>query len=376
MRNPLRSGFLLAHVLVYRAIRPILFRRSAQHAHEDMIALCKRLDRSQISLALLRALHCLAFAANPVTVGGTTLQHGFILAAGLVKGKGFETEEEALQAVQQGKNIIPGWRAVPALIGPLEYGSYTRWPRLGNPGVVVWRNPKTRSTQNRVGLRNPGAVAAAEFLANHANDLPSVFGINIAISPGVTTLEQETQEAIESIQAFVTRGVFPGWFTLNLSCPNTEDDPSNHQTQEKTRAICTSIVDYLRSVSDKTAGEIPLWIKISPGLHESQYATLMKVFEETGVQAVVATNTLPMPAPSDPTVIAGAGGGQLHAHAVRAVEIISREKSKHGYSVDIIGCGGIHDKATYQVFSQYGVTVVQYWSGLVFQGPLMAAFLS
>src|SRR5947208_2551717 len=82
-------------------------------------------------------------------------------AAGLVKGTGFAREDEALAAVERGDNIIPGWRSVPALVGPLEIGSFTRYPRLGNPGTVVWRDPRTRSTQNRVGLRNPGARAAA-----------------------------------------------------------------------------------------------------------------------------------------------------------------------------------------------------------------------
>ena len=42
-------------------------------------------------------------------------------------------------------------------------------------------DPATRSTQNRVGLKNPGAQAAAAFLARNKTQLPTTYGINIAV---------------------------------------------------------------------------------------------------------------------------------------------------------------------------------------------------
>ena len=66
----------------------------------------------------------------------------------------------------RGRDVVPGWRSLPALVGAVEFGSYTRHPRLGNPGRVVWRDHATRSMQNRIGLRNPGARAAAAHPAS------------------------------------------------------------------------------------------------------------------------------------------------------------------------------------------------------------------
>ena len=63
-----------------------------------------------------------------------------MLAAGFVKGVGFPDEDAALMAVESGRNVMPGWASVPALCGLVEFGSFTRWPRLGNPGTVVWRH--------------------------------------------------------------------------------------------------------------------------------------------------------------------------------------------------------------------------------------------
>ena len=79
----------------------------------------------------------------------------------------------------------PAGGSMPALIGAVEFGSYTRQPRVGNSGPVVWRDDRVRSTHNRVGLRNPGAAAAAAFLGARRAQLPAAWGVSLAVSPGV-----------------------------------------------------------------------------------------------------------------------------------------------------------------------------------------------
>jgi dihydroorotate dehydrogenase len=309
-------------------------------------------------------------------VGGVALKSPLILAAGFVKGHGFAAEIDALNAVARGDNIIPGWRSVPRLVGPVEFGSFTRWPRMGNPGTVLWRDEASRSTQNRIGLRNPGAVAAATFLAARREALPEQFGVNIAVSPGVDDPEQEMEEVLASVEAFLTRGVYPAWLTLNLSCPNTEDDPGGHQTEAKTRRLCGAIVDTLRQATQGSGRAVPLWVKIGPDLADTQYCVLMKTFAEVGVSAVVATNTLPQPVSGDSEVLAGVGGGRLHQKAVDVAALLVQEKKARGYPVDVVGCGGVQDGPTFQDFARLGVAAVQYWSALVYRGPLAAALVA
>jgi dihydroorotate dehydrogenase len=312
--------------------------------------------------------HTTTFAPCPVSIGGVSLPYPFILAAGFVKGHGFDDEAEALNAVHNGINIMPGWRSMPTLVGPVEFGSFTRWPRLGNSGVVMWRDTAARSTQNRVGLKNPGVKAAATFLDQQRDLLPPIFGINIAVTPGVTDPQQECDEILQALDAFLSRTLHPSWITLNLSCPNTEYDPSSHQTEQKARSLCAAAVQHLGK-------RIPLWVKISPGLAANQYSALMRVFAEVSVRAVIATNTLPQPVPGDSALTAGAGGGRLHAEAVTAARHLMNEKRQHGYPVDVIGCGGVDDPTSYQDFARLGVNVVQYWSVLIYRGPLAAALL-
>lgn len=154
MRDLAAAIVLNLYKLAYRHLaRPVLFRLDAQTAHERVIDLIGWLDQFP---APLTHLHDLVFPVHPTPIGTITLDSPILIAAGLVKGHGFADQSTALAAVARGENIIPGWRSIPALCGPVEFGSFTRYPRLGNPGRVIWRDVPTRSTQNRIGLKKSG----------------------------------------------------------------------------------------------------------------------------------------------------------------------------------------------------------------------------
>ena len=372
MSGSYKSVLLSSLDAAYQALnRGLLFRRSAQGSHDAIIGALRALDRAPLAQVIATALYDLSFSKTYTTVGGARLSQRLILAAGLVKGDGFADEESALTAAESGGNIIPGWGILPALAGAVEFGSFTRQPRLGNAGTVVWRNEASKSTQNRVGLRNPGARAAAIFLGKRRHKLPREFGINIAVSPGVDDIGWQTRDVVEALSFFLDAGVHPTWFTLNLSCPNTGDDPQGHQLEAETKQLCGVLVERLR------AGdlEIPLWVKVGPGLAAEQYRSLMRIFHEVGVKAVVATNTLAQPSPDDEEVQAGVGGGELFPAALDAVRQLLAEKNRHNYGVDVIACGGILDGASLREYERLGIKAAQYWSALVYRGPFAAAII-
>ena len=215
----------------------------------------------------------------------------------------------------------------------------------------MWRDEETRSTQNRVGLRNPGARAAAAFPRERGGkSCRPEYGINIAVSPGVDDIDQQERELLEALAYFLDAGVNPAWFTLNLSCPNTEDDPLGHQLEAETRRLCGAFVGSLRA----RKLDIPLWVKVSPGLAAEQAATLMRIFDEVGVRAVVATNTLADARRLKMRVwLQASGGGALLDEALAVTEQLRDAQARHGYAVDIIGCGGIltgTDLRSYEAF--------------------------
>ncbi|MCY4527384.1 MAG: hypothetical protein OXB89_12355 [Anaerolineaceae bacterium] len=287
-----------------------------------------------------------------------------ILAAGMVKGSGFETELDALKAVTAGHNILPGWRSLPALLGPVEFGSFTRWPRMGNDGVVLWRDSLSRSTHNRVGLRNPGARAAARFLGMRRDKLPAVWGINIATSPGEDDLRRQCDELLESIGFFLDAGVRPAWFTINISCPNTGDDPRGRHSASLVQTLCQPAV--------RLAHPTPIWIKVAPDLGAEQYRSLPCACADSGVRAIIATNTHGQASPEDSRQQAGLGGADLFPHARRAQALLQGHLVGMGGSVDLIACGGILDGASWR---DCDTRAGQYWSALIWRGPLAAALI-
>lgn len=357
------------YALAWRPLAEVIARTDAPSAHAATIGLMRAGDALPGLSSAGRLLGRLAYPARPLRAGGVDLPHPFILAAGLVKGDGFADEATALAAVRRGRDIVPGWRSAPALIGPVEFGSYTRHPRVGNRGRVLWRDSRAGWMQNRVGLRNPGARAAAAHLARHAVSLPPLWGLNLAVSPGVEDIARSRDELTEAAGCFRTAfaglEAGPAWLTLNLSCPNTEDDPRGNQSEKLARALCGSLVDALG---------VPLWVKIGPDLSDLQLRALVEVFVETGVRAVVATNTLARPAP-DGSGDAGVSGSRLRAPALDTVARLKRAIDVSGGMLDIVAGGGILTGGDWLAFRAAGAVAAMLYTALVLRGPLAGALI-
>lgn len=345
---------------------PLVRRLDAEQVHHLVIEGLRAADAVPLAVAAAGWLNRGAFPHQPTVVGGVTLPHPAILAAGFVKGDGFSTEADALQAAAR-RNIIPGWRAMPALVGPVEFGSFTPQPRVGNSGRVLWRDDETASTQNRIGLRNPGAAAAARFLAARAEVLPAVWGVNLAPTPGSDgddELSGLLRAAAHFQAAFAGQPNPPRWFTLNLSCPNTEDDPGARQTEAKTERLCAALVQ---------AVDAPVWVKVSPGLADDQIGALVRAASREGARAVIATNTLAQPAPSG--AIAGVGGGRLRSAALATLRAAQAARVASAAPIDLIACGGLLTGADVKAAWEAGANAVMMYSALVFRGVLAAALI-
>ena len=122
----------------------------------------------------------------------------------------------------------------------------------------------------------------------------------------------------------------------------------------------------------RLAHPTPLWIKIAPDPGPEQIQALPGACAEAGVRAIVATNTLARPSPSDPRLGAGLGGAGLFPHARLAQKLLQQEMEETGGAVDLIACGGILDGASWRAC---GTQAGQYWSALVWRGPLAAALV-
>ena len=357
---------LAACEALYGGLRKILFTRSADDAHRLVVKQLGRLDRRP---SLCRALRRYRRRSRASTrVGRVVVDSPLILAAGLVKGEGFSTEEEALRAVAQGRNIMAGWRSVPALVGPVEMGSFTPRPRLGNSGQVLWRNTADRSLFNRVGLRNPGAVAAAAFLSERSDQLPDVFGISVASDPDQTDPARRDEETAEAVGKFIRAGLRPSWVTVNISCPNVPQGYAHAELPAEVARLC-------RAVRRQLPKETALWVKVGPDIGAGRYGSIVRAAVDGGAEAIVATNTAPGQSP-DTGIAVGVGGALLHPRALQVVDELASARRESAREWEIVGCGGVLDGDGYQAFLDRGAAAVQYWSALVFRGPMAPALIT
>lgn len=338
----------------HRIVRPLFFRLSPDNAHVAMLRMLTMLDAMP---TLAKSISPPPLTGASVQAGGVSLSSPVMVAAGLVKGHGFSDENEAVEAAHH-INLLPGWWSIPLMCGAVEIGSFTRYPRLGNTPPVMWRDVATRSTQNRIGLKNPGAQAASVFLGK--NRPPATFGISIATTPGEGDPAVQAEHVAQSIAFFLQHEVKPAWFTINLSCPNTEDDPQAAQTEQLAAQVAAAAV--------QAAGETPVWVKIGPDLNDYQYQVLIEAFAAAGVRAVVATNTLAAPVTGQ-AYTAGLAGGRLFERALSVVLKLFSLRERQGYPLDIIGCGGVMDGETLHSYMDAGAQAAQVWSGLVYRGP-------
>ena len=355
--------------LAWRPVAALVRRADPMTAHTRTVSLLRTADRLPLAERLGSLVRDASLPPNPVRVGGVDLPYPLIVAAGLVKGDGFADEAAALAAVRRGQDVVPGWRSLPALAGPVEYGSYTRRPRLGEPGRVLWRDFDGGWMQNRVGLRNPGARAAAAFLGAHAADLPAVWGLSLSVTPGLDDVARSRDEIVEAADYFTTAfaglEAGPAWLTLNLSCPNTEDDPKGNQSAELARELCGAL---------GRRSDLPLWVKLGPDLADAQLAALVGAFGETGVRAVVATNTFAAPDP-DGTGMAGVSGSRLRPRALDTVVRLRKAIDRAGSGLEIVASGGILNGADLRAFRDAGAAAGMLYTALVLRGPLAPALI-
>ena len=342
------ADFLSQNIQKYFLTKPPL------QAHKTAIRWLRFMDSHPYLLSTIEKN--LPQEKYPTKAGGVNLVNPLIVAAGLVKGDGFGDEAEAMKAVTEKRNIIPGWRSVPALSGAVEMGTFTPSPRIGHNGTTMWRDTKAKTLYNSVGLRNPGARAVSVFLSERQDYLPSIYGISLAADPDETNLLKKCQGIGSAAKWFADAQLRPSWITINFSCPNIT------RYLNKSAKLASDMIDAVR---EELPEEIPLWMKISPDMTYSECEKMVEVFESGNISAIVAGNSYSVRTPSHVAVLekAGISGANLKHSALKNVRFLSKITD-----IDIIGCGGILNGNDMLDFKDAGAKAFQYWSALVFRG--------
>jgi len=332
--------------MFYRTLlRPWLFQSDPEAAHERTLRLATSMGRWRVGREAVEPL----FVVDDRRLRQTVFGIEFSNPVGL--GAGYD------------KNAV-GLEFWPTLgFGFVEIGSVTARSQTGNERPRVFRQVKQRALVNRMGFNNDGAYTIAARVPPVPHRIP--IGVNIGKNRDVD-LAEAADNYLASLEAFRGRADF---FVVNISSPNT---PGLRQLQDRelldellTRVVGTVPGRGTSGHPDGTATTTPVLLKIAPDLTFDQIDDVIELAQKHGIAGIVATNTtVEHPTPAQ----GGLSGEPLRVRATKCVRHIWRHTLG---KLPIVGVGGIFNAEDAYEKIQAGASLVEVWTGLVYEGPAL-----
>jgi len=332
---------------VYKSlIRPYLFRKDAESAHHFTFNLIKRLFKLPGVSAVANGLYNFKHPDLEVECFGLKFPNPVGLAAGFDKDAKLFDELSAFG------------------FGFIEIGTLTPLGQPGNPQPRLFRLPKDQSLINRMGFNNGGVEEAIDRLKKKRTNI--LIGGNIGKNK-VTPNEEAVEDYKKCFHALYD---LVDYFVVNVSSPNT---PNLRELQEKEplKALLISLQTERRNYNEPK----PILLKIAPDLTNEQLDDIIDIMLEIKLDGLIATNTTISRdgLKTDARKIEEIGAGGLSGKAVRSrsTEVIRYLAKRSNKAFPIIGVGGIQTAADAIEKLEAGASLVQVYSGFIYEGPGM-----
>jgi dihydroorotate dehydrogenase len=327
----------------YKFIFDNFFRRvDPEQAHHLGMFVIRLLGVTGLS-ALLKVR-----SSHPVETMGLKFDSVFGLAAG------FDKNAHAIKALGD-----LGFSHV-------EIGTVTAIAQSGNEKPRLFRLIDDRALINRMGFNNDGAAQVARRLAKtrlHYGDKLPVIGVNIGKSRVV-----EIENAVDDYRLSAKLlAPLADYVAVNVSSPNTPGLRSL-QTVKALQPILQAVVDE--------SGTKPVLVKIAPDLTDEEIVAVAKLVKKLNLAGVIATNTTisrdGLKISAADVAAMGAGGLSGVPLKNRSIQVLSLLRKTLGAEFTIISVGGVETAQDVLERVAKGATLVQGYSGFVYEGPLWA----
>jgi len=338
--------------MLYRSLlRPILFRLPPETAHE--------LALHSLDFIKLQSVNKLVRRRFTSELFGELTRFGLKFTNPVGLAAGFDKDGLALQSL-----CALGF-------GFIEAGTVTYHAQPGNPRPRLFRLAKDSALINRAGFNNAGAAAFAERVARL--DLDCVLGVSIGKSK-ITPIEDATGDYLASFELVYS---VADYVAINVSSPNTP------QLRELQRAAhLSSLLNALQTRNQELQRKysrpspMPLLVKLSPDIDDTEIEDIVGVIKNLHIDGIIATNTTTKRdnLVTDPNTLAEIGEGGLSGAPLRrtATQMIAKLYRLTGGEIPIMGVGGIFiaEDAWEKILA--GASLVQLYTGFIYQGPRIA----
>jgi dihydroorotate dehydrogenase len=245
--------------------------------------------------------------------------------------------------------------------GYAEIGTVTPRPQEGNPRPRVFRLLQDRALINRLGFNNSGHAAALARL--NRRQPAGVVGVNVGANKDVT---DRAADYVAGVRTFYD---VASYFTINVSSPNT---PGLRDLQAPA-ALDELVVRVLQAREEMMAAgkrRRPVVVKLAPDIAEDDLEPIVRVLETRGVDGIAVSNsTLARERLRDTALAKEAGGISGRPLFHRSTVVLARVHVLTGGRIPLIGIGGIDSGQTAVAKLEAGATLLQLYTGLVYEGP-------
>ncbi len=251
--------------------------------------------------------------------------------------------------------------------GFVEIGTVTPKAQVGNDKPRLFRLPADKALINRMGFNNEGVESIKRRLLDHKEETTQsqlIIGGNIGKNK-VTPNEDAWKDYVTCFTE-----LFDGadYFVVNVSSPNT---PGLRELQEKDSL--KKILSELQNINHGKVAPKPLLLKIAPDLTQEQLDDIVALSLEVQLSGLVATNTTisrdQLQTSSAKLQAIGAGGLSGKPVRERATEVVRYLSAQTAHKLPIIASGGIFTGADAEEKLNAGASLVQVWTGFIYEGP-------
>lgn len=326
-------------------IKPYMFGLDAEKAHYKTVSLFRFALSMPFGKSIIKSLYNFQSPKLERTLFGLTFKNPVGLAAGFDKDGKFYKEMSTLG------------------FGFIEIGTVTPKPQEGNPKPRLFRLKEDEGLINRMGFNNDGVDALVDRLKKF-KPKNVILGGNIGKNK-VTPNEEAINDYVICFEKLFDH---IDYFVVNVSSPNT---PGLRDLQDK--GPLTAILSKLMDLNNEKQSPKPILLKIAPDLTDSQLDDIIDIVEETKIAGVIATNTTisreGLKTPNEKIKEIGNGGLSGNPVKARSTEVIAYLHNKSNGAFPIIGVGGIDGPEAAKEKLTAGASLIQVYSGFVYQGP-------
>jgi len=332
---------------MYKLFRFVLFQFDAEKVHYFVVGLLNQIHRFAPARQLFRSLYVVQHPALETNFLGLKFPNPVGLAAG------FDKNAQHIDALAD------------CGFGFIEIGTVTPKAQPGNDKPRLFRLKADQAILNRMGFNNDGVEAAIVQLKARQNR-QIIIGGNI----GKNKWTPNEEAANDYLTCFEALFPYVDYFVVNVSSPNT---PNLRALQEK--EPLQDLLLRLQELNKQQSQPKPILLKIAPDLSNSQIDEIIEIVTYTKIAGLIVANTTisreGLRTPAAQIEQMGAGGISGKPVTLRATEMVKYIHEQSNGKIPMMAVGGIHTAQDALDKLAAGATLVQLYTGFIYEGPAL-----